>query len=281
MAGPLRLPRRCPSPAFRHGGGRVGRQDPGPDRDGDRALRGAGRARAGASARRDRARAGHPAPVPARGHAVAEPAGDPGPGQRLDPAPPARGLGGGQPAAAGARRAGRDAARRPGPDPGQLRRARQARRRPDRPEPDRPRQARDQVPHRHHGRRGAGRLRGDGGERQRHAPVRAPVPDRLRRRGQDRDRVRGQRATTPSATASCAGRSGPSPGSTSAAGRTARGWASGAGRSSAATPGCWRTSASPCVTTGSASSSSPCSRPPVSSWLQDASPGNSENRLLR
>jgi hypothetical protein len=57
------------------------------------------------------------------------------------------------------------------------------------------------------------------------------------------------------------------------------GWASGAGRSSAATPGCWRTSASPCATTGSASSSSPCSRPPASSWLQAASPANSENRL--
>src|SRR4051794_13234173 len=80
-----------------------GSQDLGPDRDGDRALRRAERARAGASARRDGARAGHPAPVPARGHAVAEPAGDLGPGQRLDPAPPAPGPGGRATAAAGAR----------------------------------------------------------------------------------------------------------------------------------------------------------------------------------
>ena len=70
-----------------------------------------------------------------------------------------------------------------------------------------------------------------------------------------------------------AGPSAPSLSSTSGAGRAARAWASGAGRSSAATPGCSRTDAWRCATTARASSSSPCSRPPVSSWLQDASPG--------
>src|SRR3954454_24997470 len=84
----------------------------------------------------------------------------------------------------------------------------------------------------------------------------------------------------PSPTASCAGRSGPSLASTSAASRAARGWGRGAGRSSAATPGCWRTSVWRSATTASGSSFSLCSRPPVSSWLQAASPENSENRLL-
>ena len=51
------------------------------------------------------------------------------------------------------------------------------------------------------------------------------------------------RATTPSTTGICAGASAPSPGSTSVDGHADRAWASGAGRSSAATPGCWRTSA--------------------------------------
>jgi hypothetical protein len=87
-------------------------------------------------------------------------------------------------------------------------------------------------------------------------------------------------ATTPSTIASCAGSSGPNPTSTSAASRTDPVWASGAGRSSAPTPGCWRTSASPSAMTGSASSSSPCSRPHASSWLQDASAANCENRFL-
>ena len=58
---------------------------------------------------------------------------------------------GSQPAAAGPRPAGRDAARRPGPDPGQLLGTRQAGRRPHRPEPDRPRQAGDEVPRRDDG----------------------------------------------------------------------------------------------------------------------------------
>ena len=72
----------------------------------------------------------------------------------------------------------------------------------------------------------------------------------------------------------------PSPTSTSAVGRADRAWVNGAGRSSAATPGCWRTSASRCATTGSASSSRPCLRPPAYSWLQGGSHANSENRLL-
>ena len=52
------------------------------------------------------------------------------------------------------------------------------------------------------------------------------------------------------------------------------GLANGAGQLSAAMPGFWRTSASLCATTASASSSSHCSRPHASSWLQDAWPTN-------
>src|SRR4051812_44908786 len=70
----------------------------------------------------------------------------------------------------------------------------------------------------------------------------------------------------------------PNPASISGASRTAQGWASGAGRSSAAMPS--RTSASLCATTASASSSSHCSRPHASSWLQGGWPKNCENRLL-
>src|SRR3954467_11358665 len=44
--------------------------------------------------------------------------------------------------------------------------------------------------------------------------------------------------------------------------------------------GFWRTSASLCATTASASSSSHCSKPHASSWLQDAWPTNCENRPL-
>src|SRR5436305_1200160 len=72
----------------------------------------------------------------------------------------------------------------------------------------------------------------------------------------------------------------PSLACTTAAGRAAWAWESGAGRWSAATPGCWRTNVSPCATTGSASSSSRCSRPAVSAWLQAASFANCDNRLL-
>src|SRR4051794_13731670 len=46
-------------------------------------------------------------------------------------------------------------------------------------------------------------------------------------------------------------------------------------------PGSWRTDAWRCATIASASLSSPCFRPPVYSWLQAASPANSENRFLR
>ena len=45
-------------------------------------------------------------------------------------------------------------------------------------------------------------------------------------------------------------------------------------RSSAAMPGCWRTSASRCATTASASSFRPCSTPPAYSWLQAGSHAN-------
>jgi transposase len=63
------------------------------------------------------------------------------------------------------------------------------------------------------------------------------------------------------------------------ASRPAPGWASVAGRSSAATHGCWRTSVSPCAMTGLASSFRRCCKLLASSWLQDASLANSENRL--
>jgi hypothetical protein len=65
-------------------GDRVGPEDLGPDRDGDRALRGAGPARPRASAGGDGTGAGDAAPVWARGHAVAQPEGDTDPGQRRD-----------------------------------------------------------------------------------------------------------------------------------------------------------------------------------------------------
>src|SRR5947208_358065 len=83
----------------------------------------------------------------------------------------------------------------------------------------------------------------------------------------------------PSTTATSAASSEPSHRFTSVVARTDPDWASAAGRSSAAMPGCWRTSASPYATTGSTSSCSRCFRPPAYSWLQVASPDNSENRL--
>ena len=51
----------------------------------------------------------------------------------------------------------------------------------------------------------------------------------------------------PATTARSAGASAPSPARTGAAGRAARAWASGAGRSSGATRGRWRTGVRPCV----------------------------------
>ena len=77
----------------------------------------------------------------------------------------------------------------------------------------------------------------------------------------------------------CAASSVSRPRSTSEASRPAQGWASGAGPLNAATRGCWRTSVSPCATTGLASSSCHCCRAHASSWLQNASLANSENRL--
>lgn len=87
------------------------------------------------------------------------------------------------------------------------------------------------------------------------------------------------RATTPSATARFVGHSVPSLTSTSAASRPDRGWASDAGRWSAATPGFWRTSASLFAMTGAPLSSSPSFRRPASFWLQAAWPANCETRL--
>jgi hypothetical protein len=86
--------------------------------------------------------------------------------------------------------------------------------------------------------------------------------------------------TMPSRIARCAARLAPSPGSTREASRPARSWASDAGQSSAAPPGCSRTNAWRSAMTGSTLSFSHCFKRPASSWLQDASPENSENRLL-
>ncbi len=105
------------------------------------------------------------------------------PGQRLDPAPLLGALGRDGPAPAGPRPAGRHAARPPGPDPRHLLGPRQARRRPDRAQSDGPRQARHQVPHRHRRGRRAGGLRRHRGQRERHAPLRAPLPGRPRGHG--------------------------------------------------------------------------------------------------
>ncbi len=78
---------------------------------------------------------------------------------------------------------------------------------------------------------------------------------------------------------SSAGSSGPSRASTSTADRTDRGWANGAGRSSAAMPGSWRTNAWRYAMTSSASSFSLCLSPYASSWLQAVWLANCENRF--
>src|SRR3954454_9518334 len=85
---------------------------------------------------------------------------------------------------------------------------------------------------------------------------------------------------TPRVIALSAATSGSSPRSTRVGSHTDRDWASAAGQSSAATPGCLRTSAWPSAMIGLGSSSNRCCRAHAYSWLQDASPENSENRLL-
>jgi len=80
----------------------------------------------------------------------------------------------------------------------------------------------------------------------------------------------------PSHIATSAAALAPNPASTSEDGHTDRAWVSDAGRSSAVTPGCWRTSAWHSAMTASASSCSPCSRPLAYSWLQESLLGNSE-----
>src|SRR4051795_13697557 len=85
---------------------------------------------------------------------------------------------------------------------------------------------------------------------------------------------------TPRVIALSAATSGSSPRSTRVGSHTDRDWASAAGQSSAATPGCLRTSAWPSAMIGLGSSSNRCCRAHAYSWLQDASPANSENRLL-
>src|SRR3954469_6815683 len=88
------------------------------------------------------------------------------------------------------------------------------------------------------------------------------------------------KGTTLSTIAICAASSVSRRGSTCEVSRPARDWASGAGRWSAATRGCLRTSVSLCAMTGSGSSSSRSCRAHASSWLQNALLANSENRLL-
>ena len=87
------------------------------------------------------------------------------------------------------------------------------------------------------------------------------------------------KAMMPSGTVSSAGPARSSRSSTSADGRMAPAWADTAGRSSAPSVGCWRTSASACATTDATSSFSHCCRPDAYSWLQPGWLGNCENRF--
>ena len=119
----------------------IGLQTSPSHRDGDRRLRATPRSRARPPAHGDGPGAGHPAPVPARRHAVAQPDRHGRPGQRFDLAPLPGELGRDGAAGEGPRPAGRHAARPPRPDPRQLLGARQARRRSHRPQPDGARQA--------------------------------------------------------------------------------------------------------------------------------------------
>jgi hypothetical protein len=77
----------------------------------------------------------------------------------------------------------------------------------------------------------------------------------------------------------CAAGSASSHASTGVVFHVDQGWASDAGPWSAASPGSWRTDAWRYAVTGSDSSSNRCYRPPAYSWLQGASPANSENRF--
>ena len=86
------------------------------------------------------------------------------------------------------------------------------------------------------------------------------------------------RGMTPKATATCAAALASNPAFTSGDSRAGWVWASAVGRWSAATPGCWRTSAWRCAMTGLALLCNPCSRPLAYPWLQDASLVNSEKR---
>ena len=121
------------SPDLEYG---VAHEHLGPDRKGDGAVRGAAGEcpRPWPPADGDDADAGDLATVPARGHAVAEPAGDGRPGERLDLVPVHDGVGEDGPAAPGASDAGGPAERRLRADRGQLLGADQARRGADRPQ---------------------------------------------------------------------------------------------------------------------------------------------------
>ena len=209
---------------------------------------------------------------------MAQPEGDTDPGQRLDPASPARGPGGNQLAATGPRRlAGRHAAGAPTliVDSCSVRAKRGGEvvghNLTDRGKGD-------QVPPRGDRRWRAGSRRGYGRQRQRHAPVRPPVPDRLRRRDLHPHRVRGQRLRRRGQP-----RAVPAFGAEPRLYRRGRPHGSGLGKrrrpAERSKPSCLRTSALRCATTAMAPSPHPCSRQPVSSWLQDASPGSCDHRL--
>src|SRR5829696_8302143 len=99
-------------------GDSLGRPDLAPDCDRDRLLRTTPGGRSRPPARRDRPGAEDLAAVLARGHALAQPDRDRGPGQRLDPAAMADTLGPDGPAGPSACRAGQHAAGPSRPDPG-------------------------------------------------------------------------------------------------------------------------------------------------------------------
>jgi hypothetical protein len=161
-------------------------------RNGDRGLRGLSRQRTRPPARGDDPGIGHPAALLARGHTVAQPGRRGRSSQRFDPAPLPGTLGRDRPAGKSTRPADRHAARPPRPDPRHLFGAGQARRRSHRPQPNGPRQEGHQVSHRDRWGGRAGRLHRHGGERQRHACLRAAVAGRLCGHGPHPHRVRGQ-----------------------------------------------------------------------------------------
>jgi len=91
--------------------------------------------------------------------------------------------------------------------------------------------------------------------------------------------VHADKRMMPNGTVGSAGLARSNRSSTRADDHTGPAWADTAGRSSAPSVGCWRTSASACDTTGATSSFSHCCRPDAYSWLQPNWLGNCENRV--